>query len=494
MKHIILRTFMGIAGTAMLFAACNNDDGDAGALRATPLQLATQMDAPQTRASANNTWDGGEQVMVSIDNAAATSFTVAADKTTLTPATPIYWTLATQSLTARAWYPAAWTMQADQSTAAKLQEADFLFAPTTGTLSGSGSGEIAPLKSGSADTYTALLIPRDMTAANFIRVAIGSEDYYYKPASGEANLAAGSSYTYNILVKKTGLDVTVVNNGAQWAAGSNDTVTAVPLVLKLILASTGAGAFVSGNSTTATITAAAERNGNSVAIGANPVTWTVINSSITAAWWGDSGGRSRTSGAMNGLAWGTTPISLHGYEDTRTNMSGVVGSGGGGGTGSAYASPDTGATATLTDIVGSRQVELRAEVTINGETYAGATTINFGNGPLSEFKRAPNGSKNWANAGSNCGDAGNPNNTGYQPSTKLPRQEQLQAVAGSGNGGRQGAAHAAGWRDDTNDSGWFLYWIGEANGTGNARVVNLGDGGTGWISVSNDIPVAVCVP
>jgi hypothetical protein len=232
--------------------------------------------------------------------------------------------------------------------------------------------------------------------------------------------------------------------------------------------------------------AAAEKDGNPVAIGANPVTWTVLSSSITAPWWGDTVGRPRSSGAMNGLAWGTTPISLNGYETERTDMSGNGGT-----------APTTD-TATLTDIVGSRQVVLRAEVTIGGETYVGTTTtpIDFGNGPLSVFAGAPQGSYNWANAATACGGTpGNPSSAIYQPATNLPTQAQLQAVAGSGSGGRQGAAHAAGWRDDTTGAGLFIYWTGEGNGNGlSARLARLDGAGAYWFSVSIDYPVAVCLP
>ncbi|GHS88218.1 hypothetical protein FACS189487_06010 [Campylobacterota bacterium] len=258
--------------------------------------------------------------------------------------------------------------------------------------------------------------------------------------------------------------------------------------ITLTLTPIGASAFGSTTDyhTTATITAVAEKDGVTVAIGSNPVTWTVVNSSITAAWWGDSGGRLRSPNALNGLAWGTTPISLSSSESERTDMSGN-----GNGTSPTYASPDTGDTATLTDIVGSRQVELQAEVSIGGETYTGTTTVNFGAGPLSVFRGAPLGSKTWTDAGAACGAAGDPADSRYQPSTKLPTQEQLQAVAG-GTYGKQGAAHAAGWRDDTT-SGVFSYWTGEIGSNGVAQIVHLDDGNDGSHNSLDSAPVAVCL-
>ena len=65
------------------FAACNNDDDNAEAGHELPLQFTTQMDAPQTRATVNNTWEGGEQVQVSIDGLPAQAFTAASNGTLL---------------------------------------------------------------------------------------------------------------------------------------------------------------------------------------------------------------------------------------------------------------------------------------------------------------------------------------------------------------------------------------------------------------------------
>ncbi|GHU30260.1 hypothetical protein AGMMS50256_16850 [Betaproteobacteria bacterium] len=319
------------------------------------------------------------------------------------------------------------------------------------------------------------LVPAN-TAVSF---NTSSPNFTGLPAGAQNTDASGQITVTNLTATAIGAQPVTATVDGQTV---NVSFTVTAPVLTLTLTPAGGGDFVSSGSITATITAVAKRDNSPVSIDTNPVTWTVVNSYIGAAWWGDSSGRSRTSGAMNGLAWGTTPISLNGYEDQRTDMSGNGGS------------PGTGATATLTDIVGSRRVELRAEVSINGETYTGTTAIDFGKGPLSEFREAPRGSMNWADAGTACGNnPGNPASPGYQPNTKLPRQEQLQAVAGSGSGGRQGAAHAAGWRDDTNGSGWFRYWAGEALGIGgNAVNVGLDIGNTG--SSGYDTPVAVCVP
>lgn len=101
---------------------------------------------------------------------------------------------------------------------------------TTGTLgydgmTGSGeNGSILSKKevSASSTTYTVLLIPQQMQGQPFIKVTIGTgtaaRDYYYTPAdASEVNLEAGKLHTYNITVKKTGLEVETIT--ASWEGG-----------------------------------------------------------------------------------------------------------------------------------------------------------------------------------------------------------------------------------------------------------------------------------
>ena len=257
MKRIkSLFTFSLLACFVFLFS-CKDDektkdlpDGES------PLVLTTAIDRQvSTRATVDNLWDGGEQVQVSIDGAAAAAFTAAADGT-LTSGT-LFWQSA--SITARAWYPAGWTMQANQSAQSGYQAADFIFAPETvityadrnttpltfnhktakvavalvggngidisgavvsfygyttgtastttdGTLSGSNNGWVTPL-TGIGNTCKALLIPQDMYDVEFVRVTLGGKDYFYTPAAGEANLQAGKSYAYRITVNSDGLTI-----------------------------------------------------------------------------------------------------------------------------------------------------------------------------------------------------------------------------------------------------------------------------------------------
>lgn len=108
-------------------------------------------------------------------------------------------------------------------------------------LAGDGeNGEIKPKKE-TADgttTYTALLVPQQMQNVKFIKVTIGAgaaaRDYYYTPAGdNDANLTAGKQYTYNITVKKEGLQVESVS--ASWD-GETSEEEAVGATFKVHLA------------------------------------------------------------------------------------------------------------------------------------------------------------------------------------------------------------------------------------------------------------------
>ena len=233
-----------------------------------PIEFSSSMYGLTTRATVNNTWEGGEQVAVSITGAYSVPFTAAADGS-LTPNTPIYWQTATQSITVRAWYPALWSMKADQSTEANYKAADFIFAPTTtityadrnttnltfshkmakvttnliagtgvtdlsgatvsfyghstglinsanGTIGPGTAAWVTPFASGTNE-YTALLIPQDMTGKQFIRVTLGGGEYFYAPTGTDADLQAGKAHTYNITIHKTGLTVTATI--ADWTSG-----------------------------------------------------------------------------------------------------------------------------------------------------------------------------------------------------------------------------------------------------------------------------------
>lgn len=118
-------------------------------------------------------------------------------------------------------------------------------------LAGDGeNGEIKPKKetTDGTTTYTALLVPQQMQNVKFIKVTIGAgdaaRDYYYTPAGdNEANLTAGKQYTYNLTVKKEGLQVESVS--ASWD-GETPEEEAVAATFKVHLADFTAPANTSG--------------------------------------------------------------------------------------------------------------------------------------------------------------------------------------------------------------------------------------------------------
>ena len=118
-------------------------------------------------------------------------------------------------------------------------------------LAGDGeNGEIRPKKetTDGTTTYTALLVPQQMQNVKFIKVTIGTgaaaRDYYYTPAGdNDANLTAGKQYTYNITVKKEGLQVESVS--ASWD-GETSEEEAVGATFKVHLADFTAPANTSG--------------------------------------------------------------------------------------------------------------------------------------------------------------------------------------------------------------------------------------------------------
>jgi hypothetical protein len=277
-----LRALMVLAAVAL--TACTTDEPAGTGDR---LTFFTRMDAPATRATIDNTWSGGEEVQVSINGESAVTFTAATDGV-LTPNDPLYWQSTSQTLSARAWHPAGWTMQANQSTVENYRAADFIFAPTVsdislgnasstpltfshkmakvtatltagtgisdvsgatvafygyasgsantsdGTLSGSSNGWI---QSRNSSGHMALLIPQqyqlpiveeadDVAGLAFIKVMLGGFDYVYRSVT-EINLEAGKSYTFNITVNKTSLSVTS-SVSPSWDEGTTEGLTAVP--------------------------------------------------------------------------------------------------------------------------------------------------------------------------------------------------------------------------------------------------------------------------
>ena len=253
--------------------------------------------------------------------------------------------------------------------------------------------------------------------------------------------------------------------------GGTDTVEAELSVGKatLVLTDSGGDPQFTGNKQTKTLTAKlTDAAGTEIPLDAR-VTWTVESSTISSelkAW-----NRSDPT-VCNGLTWGTAATASSPGEVDLASPRGTA--------------PD-GAEASLTDIVGEREVTVKAEVTYDGQSYEATKSVKFGKGPLSVFAGPPSTSgKTWADAATDCkGKPGNASQAGYQRDTNLPTIEQLRAVSG---GSGYGAAFAAGW------PGWYTYWTGRAIGNGYAWFVDLYGGGVDWGNVGLDYPFAVCLP
>jgi hypothetical protein len=245
------------------------------------------------------------------------------------------------------------------------------------------------------------------------------------------------------------------------------------------------------------IRADAALNGSPVNIDGK-VIWTVVNSSINNAdpkhWWAN-----RSAGAMNGLAWGSTAISVtSGASSERTNMGDGSNNDNGGGMGADYHASTSATIVSLTDIVGSRKVRVKASVDIDGDgtPETAEILVEFKEGPLSVFY-APIAGKTWTEAYTECNPGytypanskgpdyplpavwpsnSNPNDPAYYygggdanigGSGGMPFPADLQRVSANPTG--QGAAFAAGWSGDR-------YRSGEADTANYAYLVRLSDG------------------
>ena len=271
-----------------------------------------------------------------------------------------------------------------------------------------------------------------------------------------ADTTTGSNGTFSARLTATG---TSTATRTITATVGTDTVTVDLSVGKatfVLTASGGGGSF--DLSQTITLTAALkDATNNDIPLDSATVTWTVESSTVNSAAW------NRNTGVYNGLTWGMTPLSLSAAEGDKTTPGGTA---------------PTSAEAYLTDIVGEREVTVKASVEYNGQTYEAAETVKFGEGPLAVFQK-PLHNMTWTEAERTCGS--------YHGETNLPRKEELQAVSG---GSGYGAAFAAGW--PANRYGNLLYWTGELHGSVSAWVVYLYNGQVGSYAQVVDVLVAVC--
>lgn len=262
------------------------------------------------------------------------------------------------------------------------------------------------------------------------------------------------------------------------ATVGTDTVTVDLRVGKatFVLTDSGGGkdtSFVGNKYQTIKLTAElTDANGTKITLNDGDVKWSVISSKVTSEAW------MRSAGAYNGLTWGQTPLSLTAAENDTDTPAGTA---------------PTGAEASLTDIVGEREVTVTATVEYNGQSYtAEEKTVTFGDGPLSMFEK-PLSYMTWTEAAQKCGRVPSDSSTGYHGETNLPRREELQAVSGPGNGGYgYGAAFAAGWPATRFSIAGFRYWTGELDSSVSAVHVNLVNSSVGGSRQDYDVPVAVC--
>lgn len=145
MCHSLLATSLA---TALSLAGCsaeNNETADHSLPEGKyPMTFSTAVEGLSvTRATADNTWQGNEEVAVQVDGAVkkykptsnGTSTTLQAAE----PTTPFYWQTSDETKAVSAWYlgtsyqeelPTTWTVKPDQS-GDGYQESDFLYAPET---------------------------------------------------------------------------------------------------------------------------------------------------------------------------------------------------------------------------------------------------------------------------------------------------------------------------------------------------------------------------
>lgn len=268
-----------LAGMLCLVTVSCSDEGDTDNRLPEgkyPMTFATAVEGTTvTRATADNTWTGGEEVAIQIGGETKKYQAAAGGNLSIAGgATPFYWQN-TDDITVNAWYPYnggtkpaadALRVKADQNQDNDYQASDYLEAVNaTVTFSspeltfthrtakvavtlvaGNGVGDVSTAtvtflnqsgvegdgnevtpktetKSG-ATTYTALLVPQQMQGKQFIKVALGGHDYFYTPTeTDDANLRKSKLHTYKITVAKTGLTVTA-QSVTPWT-GTEDNVS-----------------------------------------------------------------------------------------------------------------------------------------------------------------------------------------------------------------------------------------------------------------------------
>lgn len=273
-KRQLSARLLAVALTICLYG-CSGEITDGNTLPAGkyPMTFTAAVDGlMQTRATTDNTWEGGEEIAVRIDDevkkyVAATDNTLSVEN----DGTPWYWQNTIETKTVSAWYPHCTTKLADNALTVKAdqrddgyQASDYLEAAETMVTFGNRAltfkhrtaKVVVTLKAGNGvsagdlngatvrflnltgvedggtevtskfdnNTYSALLIPQQIQGDKFIQVTAGGNTYYYTPAGSDTEFAGGKQYPYEITVTKNGLAVTA-GGVTEWGSGSETKVT-----------------------------------------------------------------------------------------------------------------------------------------------------------------------------------------------------------------------------------------------------------------------------
>ncbi|WP_308757321.1 fimbrillin family protein [uncultured Bacteroides sp.] len=141
------KCFLCLASVALL-SSCSNENNEfiSNVGTGIPMELSAQLLPPQSRATADNVWNGGELISVSDATKTVTYKVIDANGTLQLQdaANPLYWASALEPQTVYAWCPATtdnaeyaeWSVEQDQSVEGALQQSDLLYASTEVALQG----------------------------------------------------------------------------------------------------------------------------------------------------------------------------------------------------------------------------------------------------------------------------------------------------------------------------------------------------------------------
>ena len=307
MKRSILRHKYALwLVAALALAACSQDElADDNRLPEGkyPLLLSASVaEAVQTRTVGKDSWNGNEEIAVSVEGTTYKYQITDADGSTKfvdDTQEPFYWQSTTQRVTVTAWYPYDTQNPVDISDQSKgFADFDFLTATaedqsydhpvsllfkhqmakvrytlvpgdgitagdlTAATVQISGyteasfaKGELTSTKVDGwitpTDDHEALLVPQNMADKPFIKVSISGNDFIYTPGTGAADLQPGTRYTYTITVKADGIEVTVDVTGSDaWTNGGEATVGSKTVLVRYTASDVKKGDYLYTDGTT----------------------------------------------------------------------------------------------------------------------------------------------------------------------------------------------------------------------------------------------------